>query len=378
VLKDEIHVIQPGDSSGNDMIVQITLSSGRHIYGFATANQYGGDWDLGPTWNYLVTGERPFLVDTGRRGQGPQLLKMMEEVGFRGQDIDSIMVSHGHEDHDGGLFEITNLINAQVVAHEVYGSLVQCNPEAAPSEEKAEFPASCWCCPMPETFYKSNCLEYHKERQALTIMDVGNTPEALGSGIQVFHTPGHCPDSLVLLVDDEAMLVGDTILPEITPHPTLESHFDVMRPALPEKFDEAQQLYGLRAFIRSLKMLRSVAGTTDKILVLPAHRFYSQDKWNQLDLCVRIDEIVQHHITRCDDILRILSTGPKTPKEIAKEYFQPSLLKGYGIHLAINEIKSHCELMEISRDVLVSEDGKMSSIGGGNNFRSLINGAKCG
>ena len=80
MLKDEIHVIQPGDSSGNDMIVRITLSSGRHIYGFATANLYGGDWDIGPTWNYLVTGDRPFLVDTGRRGQGPQLLKMMEAV----------------------------------------------------------------------------------------------------------------------------------------------------------------------------------------------------------------------------------------------------------------------------------------------------------
>ena len=80
MLKDEIHVIQRGDSSGNDMIVRITLSSGRHIYGFATANLYGGDWDIGPTWNYLVTGDRPFLVDTGRRGQGPQLLKMMEEA----------------------------------------------------------------------------------------------------------------------------------------------------------------------------------------------------------------------------------------------------------------------------------------------------------
>ena len=376
MLKDEIHVVQRGDSSGNDMIVRITLSSGRHIYGFATANLYGGDWDIGPTWNYLVTGDRPFLVDTGRRGQGPQLLKMMEEVGFRGQDIDSIILSHGHEDHDGGLFEITNLIDARVVAHEVYGSLVRCNPEAAPSEEKAEFPASCWCCPMPETFYKSNCLEYHKERQALTIMDVGNLPEALGSGIQVFHTPGHCPDSLVLLVDGEAMLVGDTILPEITPHPTLESHFAIMKPALPEKFEEAQQLFGLRAYIRSLKMLRTVTGTTDKIVVLPAHRLYSQDKWNQLDLCGRIDEIVQHHIDRCSDILRTLATGPKTPKEIAMEYFQPSLLKGYGIHLAINEIKSHCELMEISRDIVVLEDGKVSAIGGGNNFRSLINGTK--
>jgi glyoxylase-like metal-dependent hydrolase (beta-lactamase superfamily II) len=371
--KDEIQVVQRGDSSGNNMIVRITLSSGRHIYGLATANLYGGDWDIGPTWNYLVTGGRPFLVDSGRRGTGPQLLKMMEAAGVNGQDIGSIVVSHGHEDHDGGLFEITRMINAPILAHETYGYLVRCNPNAAPSEEKTKFPASCWCCPMPETFYRSNCLEYHRERQELTIMDLSNSPEALGSGIQVFHTPGHCPDSVVLVVDGEAMLVGDTVLPEITPHPTLESHFAIMKPALPEKFEEAQELFGLRAYIRSLKLLRAVAAATDRILVLPSHRLYSQDKWNHLDLSDRIDEIVQHHIDRCRDILRIIDTEPKTPQEIAAEYFQPSLLKGYGIHLAINEIKSHCELMAISRDVVLSEDGKVSSTGG-DNFRSLING----
>jgi glyoxylase-like metal-dependent hydrolase (beta-lactamase superfamily II) len=303
---------------------------------------------------------------------------MIEAAGFSRKNINSIVVSHGHEDHDGGLFELTNLINAPVLAHEIYGSLVRCNADAAPSEEKAEFPASCWCCPMPETFYKGNCLEYHKERQALTIMDIGNSPEALGSGVRVLHTPGHCADSVVFLVDGEAMLVGDTILPEITPHPTLESHFEVMKPALPDKFNEAQELFGLRAYIRSLKKLRDVNGTTHDILVLPAHRLYSHDKLNQLDLCERIDELLQHHIDRCYDILQILATGPKTPKEIATEYFQPNLLKGYGIHLAVNEIKSHCELMEVSGDVMVSEDSKVSSIGGDHSYRSLINGDKRG
>ena len=369
---DEIHVIQRGDSSGNNMTIRITLSSGRHIYGFATENVYGGDWDIGPTWNYLVTGEKPFLVDSGRRGTGLQLLKMIGGAGFTGQEVESVFVSHGHEDHDGGLFELANFIDVRVVAHEVYGALVRSNAMAAPSDEKAEFPASCWCCPMPETFYQSNCLEYHKERQALTIMAMGNSTEELGSGVQAFHTPGHCPDSVVLLVDGEAMLVGDTVLPEITPHPTLESHFTVMKPALPEKFDEAQQLFGLRAYIRSLKLVRDMPGLTDKTLVLPAHRLYYQDKWNQIDLRGRIDEIVQHHIDRCYGILRTLSTGSKTPREIAMEYFQPGLLKGFGIHLAVNEIKSHCELMEISRDVVISEGGNVSSTGG-ENFRSLIN-----
>ena len=33
---------------------------------------------MGPTWNYLVTGDRLFLVDTGRRGMAKPLLEMIE------------------------------------------------------------------------------------------------------------------------------------------------------------------------------------------------------------------------------------------------------------------------------------------------------------
>ncbi|MGB6068120.1 MAG: MBL fold metallo-hydrolase [Desulfomonilaceae bacterium] len=189
-----IDVVQQGDSSGNNMVIRTKLSSGRQIYGFATENLYGGDWDVGPTWNYLVTGKRPFLVDSGRRGKGLQLLQMIELAGFNARDIIAIIVSHGHEDHDGGLFEMANLIKTPVVAHEVYSYLVRSNAEAAPTDEKADFPASCWCCPMPKAFYQSNCLEYHRERQKLTIATIEDFKEKLGQGIEVFHTPGHCPD----------------------------------------------------------------------------------------------------------------------------------------------------------------------------------------
>lgn len=366
-----IDVVQQGDSSGNNMVIRTKLSSGRQIYGFATENLYGGDWDVGPTWNYLVTGKRPFLVDSGRRGKGLQLLQMIELVGFNARDIIAIIVSHGHEDHDGGLFEMANLIKTPVVAHEVYSYLVRSNAEAAPTDEKADFPASCWCCPMPKAFYQSNCLEYHRERQKLTIATIEDFKEKLGQGIEVFHTPGHCPDSLVLMVDGEAILVGDTILPEITPHPTLESSFTVMKPVLPEKFGEAQQLFGLRAYIRSFKMLGAVTGSTHKPLVLPAHRLSYKDQFNQLDLHTRIDDLVQHHLTRCHEILEILSSGPKTPTEIARHYFSPDLLKGFGINMAVNEVKSHCELMEISEDVVLLENEKISSTGA-ENFRLLV------
>ncbi len=72
-------VINKGDEHGNGMVVKFQLPSGLEIIGLATENFYGGHWDLGPTWNYAVMADRPFLVDSGRFGQGRHLIQMMEQ-----------------------------------------------------------------------------------------------------------------------------------------------------------------------------------------------------------------------------------------------------------------------------------------------------------
>ena len=96
-------IIHPGDDSGNEMIVRFGLPSGLEIIGLPTKNFYGGHWDLGPTWNYAVLADKPFLVDSGRFGQGKNLVDMMASVAINAEDLDFVLISHGHEDHDGGL-----------------------------------------------------------------------------------------------------------------------------------------------------------------------------------------------------------------------------------------------------------------------------------
>ena len=70
-------VINQGDESGNGMTVRFGLPSGLEIIGLPTKNFYGGHWDLGPTLNYVVLVDRPFLVDAGRYGQGRHLVDML-------------------------------------------------------------------------------------------------------------------------------------------------------------------------------------------------------------------------------------------------------------------------------------------------------------
>jgi glyoxylase-like metal-dependent hydrolase (beta-lactamase superfamily II) len=370
MLCDRMRILRPGDEYGNDTIVRFSLSSGRQILALATKNLYGGDWDFGPTWNYVVAAERPFLLDAGRRGTGLILMEMMEFGGIDAADLDSVVLSHGHEDHDGGLPALTQATGLTVKAHETYQSLIKVAPSLAPSPETAEYPATCWNCPMPESFANKHCIQYHRERATFTVKSIGQEDHDLGEGISVLHVPGHSPDCLAFVIDDEVMLSGDTLLPEITAHPTREQYFDRTKCVLPDCYTEAQQLYGLRAFIRSVKRLREVSRKLPDLEILPGHRLFSNNGWNLLNVGMRCEEMIRHHIQRCADILELVDSQPMSPEEIAREHFEPQLLKGFGFKLAINELLTHCELMEFSGDIAWVE-GKVISTGNGD-FESLI------
>ena len=359
---DRISVVHSGDEYGNDMVVKITCTSGREILALATRNLYSGDWDFGPTWNYVIKSDKSFLVDTGRRGRGLQLMQMMEHSGIKVNDLDFVILSHGHEDHDGGLFALNQTAGLEIMAHETYDALREFSPERAPSTRVESFPASCWHCPLSYSFAEKNCSEYHKERRSLKVTSISQESHDLGQGVSLFHVPGHSPDCIALLLDNEVILTGDTILPEITPLPSRAHYFESTQCMLPPHYADTNRLYGLSVYIRSVKRLLGIASRFPNLTVLPGHRFFTDSKCNLLDLGARCNELIQHHIQRCSDFVDLVHSEPKTPEEIAHEYFEPELLAGFGINLALNEVLSHCELMELSGDIIWT-DGKVISTG---------------
>jgi glyoxylase-like metal-dependent hydrolase (beta-lactamase superfamily II) len=301
-----------------------------------------------------------------------RLLELMKIAGIDGNDLDFIMISHGHEDHDGGLYEISQTLDKKILAHPVYERLIRYYAHTPTNVINPTFPASCWNCPMPKPYSQENCLDYHKERSTLHIEKLVNSFYEIEEGISVHHVPGHSPDSLAVLVDSEALITGDSLLPDITSHPSREDYYCFTEEVLPMiPSNEADRIFGLRAFIRSLKKLKELGSMNPEILVLPAHRLFYNGAWNGIGLRERVDEMIAHHIERCAAIVKILKSGPKTPEEIAREHFEPSLLEGFGISLAVNEILSHCELLKHSHDIRFVEDNRIASTGTVN-FESMI------
>jgi glyoxylase-like metal-dependent hydrolase (beta-lactamase superfamily II) len=356
-------IISPGDDSGNERVVKFQLPSGLEIFSFPTKNYYGGHWDLGPTWNYAVMADHPFLVDSGRFGQGKNLARMMESAGIRAEDLGFVLISHSHEDHDGGLAELVESTRLEVKAHAIYDLLIRRYPENAPPGHKQDFPAKCWHCPMPESFWSKNCLGYHQVLQDLKVNKINDGDNPLGPHIRTFHLPGHSPDCLAVLLGEEAILVGDIVLPDISPWPTRQAMFAEVADIIKPGYTDPEALFGLQRYIKSLKKLAEIAVQNPDIIVLPAHRIYYGNRWNGIQLAGRVSELIRHHIERCAAILEILDRRPKTAEEIAREHFDEKLLEGFGSMMAANETISHCELLIACGDVAAIEGNKYAATG---------------
>jgi hypothetical protein len=110
-------------------------------------------------------------------------------------------------------------------------------------------------------------------------------------------------------------------------------------------------VYGLRAYLRSLKRLQALGREFPEMIVLPAHRLFYANRWHRIELKKRSEEIIEHHVQRCAAILDILDDGPRTLEQIVSAHFEPKLLKEFGSKIAENEVRSHLELLEHCGDV---------------------------
>jgi glyoxylase-like metal-dependent hydrolase (beta-lactamase superfamily II) len=351
-------VIVRGKDNGEGMVVHYKTTKGTEIFGLAIPNIYADtDWDLGPTWCYLILGKKTTLIDTGRFGNFELFESLLKSTGKGFSDIDKIIITHSHEDHDGNVAEIIAVTRAELWAHTIYPQMISYHTHIKDGAPHPELPGSCRFCPMPETFYR-NCLPYHQKRSSLKVDFAINDGQRLPDGdLSFLFTPGHSPDSICVVLEDEVIFTGDTVLPDITSHPSLAHDFEINRRVLPEGYRQRNYVYGLMNYIKSLNKVACLSSQPFKAM-FPAHRLFYNGRFNLLDSSGRAKEIIQFHIDRCRDILRIIDNKPTGVADIVVQHFPPSRLAGFGKVLAKNEIKAHIEIMEACGDVSWADESK--------------------
>ncbi|KAB2361806.1 MBL fold metallo-hydrolase [Actinomadura montaniterrae] len=73
----------------------------------------------GITAAYLVLADRPCLIEPGTAGSAPVVRRALDELGVGADDLASVVVTHIHLDHAGGVGDIAALYpRAEIVVHE--------------------------------------------------------------------------------------------------------------------------------------------------------------------------------------------------------------------------------------------------------------------
>lgn len=66
---------------------------------------------------YLVTGQQPFLIDTGMPGQEKRIMGYVEKIGFNPANLTGIVLTHYDVDHVGSAAALASMFHCPVYAH---------------------------------------------------------------------------------------------------------------------------------------------------------------------------------------------------------------------------------------------------------------------
>lgn len=139
---------------------------------------------------FLVAAEKPVLVDVGMNAS--YILDRITEI-MEPDEVETIILTHGHYDHWGAVEEVKQRTGASVVLHEYDMYLLDddiSNVAAMFGAHGGGFTPDRLLC-------------------AGELIELGD-----GSSLEVIHTPGHTPGSISLYhTRSKILFTGDTVFP---------------------------------------------------------------------------------------------------------------------------------------------------------------------
>ena len=160
-----------------------------------------GGYD-GITSTYVILGSRPCLIETGTATSAPLVVEALASLGIGALDLDSIVVTHIHLDHAGGVGDIASAFpGARVVVHE-RGARHLVDPERLVASARRVFGPA-----MDRLF---GDLRPTAADRIDAIGELGHVDLGDGRFLEVFANPGHASHHIGLLDSQTADLyTGD-------------------------------------------------------------------------------------------------------------------------------------------------------------------------
>ena len=305
---------------------EFTTQKGARIYRIPM-QAFPGFW----AYAYLVfVDDLIVLIDTGsgfgdcneQLEEGFERVRSIEGLASVMDNLDYILITHGHIDHIGGLPYLLERTDAKVGIHEldlrnltnyeerIFVSVRRLREfliEAGVGDEKRE-----------------EIMRVYEVNKALfSSVPVDFTFEAIGMQLEnrfeFLHVPGHSAGHVVIRLDDY-LFCGDHVLNGISPH------------QWPERLTMNM---GLGHYLGSLDKLDTWVGEDVK-LTLSGHNEAIEDVHD------RIKQIKGIHAQRLERTLEILSE-PRTIADVSSQLFGE--VGGYDILLSVEQAGAHVEYL---------------------------------
>jgi len=138
----------------------------------------------------LLKGKENIIVDTGHLGFKDEIIKTLAKHNLKPEDIDHVINTHSHFDHVGGNKDLKQATGAEILIHPIEAQML-----TQLSGQGRVFG-----------------LVVEDSPPADRTIDEGDIIEVGAIKLEVFHTPGHSPGSISLVVKGEKkILVGDLV-----------------------------------------------------------------------------------------------------------------------------------------------------------------------
>jgi glyoxylase-like metal-dependent hydrolase (beta-lactamase superfamily II) len=189
----------------------------------------------GITAGYLILSDRPCLVEPGTAGSAPVVRRALGELGVGAADLATVVVTHIHLDHAGGVGDIAEMYpGAEVVVHEK-GARHLASPERLMRSARMVYGDAL------DTLFGE--LRPTDEARIRAVEDTGVIDLGGGRRLESYYSPGHAKHHVGLMDSQTGDLyVGDAAgiyVPETK---------DVRPATPPPDFDLDTALASLRKF----------------------------------------------------------------------------------------------------------------------------------
>ncbi|MEI4829163.1 MBL fold metallo-hydrolase [Bacillus sp. FJAT-53711] len=289
---------------------------------------------------FLVEGETLTLIDTGTNTKESRLAleKQLAALGYKVEDIETVVLTHHHADHCGLLDIFSERTN--IVGHPWNEPWITQDPQFIKRYQQFFLEASVqFGVPevlLPQGALLTKTMIYSCKRSLTHTVREGDSIASLPE-FTVIETPGHASTHISLYRERDGVLIGgDALIGHISSNPILEPPYE----------GETERAQPMLQYNETLKRLAR----------MNISRVLSGHGEDVLDVAGLVNERLQKQEARAFKVLNLLKAQPMTAFEVCVKLF-PTLYEKQ-LPLTISETVGQLDFLAYNQQVMIDKSSK--------------------